>query len=213
MSTSTSLNYAELFELCDPLASRPLRLGTKGYSDWLAKEQASALFRGELKLQYPLQLGAYMGGQATDFLWSSLTPLLVVSQKVVGLLEECRLTGWATYPVEVYDRKGDRLEGYSGFAITGRAGKRNRSRSRIITKPAPAPGGRSREVYKGLYFDEGQWDGSDIFLVGGIKVVTRPLQQALKQAKVTNVRFTPLPDVEILVYLDRFDPEAQEGKH
>ena len=67
-------------------------------------------------------------------------------------------------------------------------------------------------MYKGFYFDESQWDGSDIFLVGGHKVVTLPVQKAFKRAKVSNVRFTPLMEVEIDVYLDRFDAECESGQ-
>jgi hypothetical protein len=209
MSTSPSLDFGELFELQDPLAKRPLRLTTEGYSDLLTGEQAIALFKGELTLEHPLRLGGYMGGQATDFLWSGLTPLVVVSRRVVELLEQHGFTGWATYPVEVYDRKREPLPDYFGFVITGRAGKQDRSRSTIIAKPAPTPKGKPYQVYKGFYFDESQWDGSDIFLAGGLIVVARAVQRAFKRTKVTNVRFTPLADVEIDVYLDRFDPEHQ----
>jgi hypothetical protein len=212
-STSSSLDYAQLFELYDPLANRPLRLGTRGHSDWLTKEQATSLFRDELQLESPLPLGAYSGGQATDFLWCALTPLVVVSERVVRLLQDLRFTGWATYPVDVYDRKGVRLAQYHGFAVTGRAGKRDRTRSMVVSRPAPGPGGRPYQVYRGFYFDEGPWDGSDIFLAGGLTVTRCPVQEAFKRARVSNVRFTPLEDVEIRVSLDKYDGEYQNEKH
>jgi hypothetical protein len=153
-----------------------------------------------------------MGRQATDFVWCSLTPVVVISERVVELLQQHRFTGWATYPVEVYGRQGEPLHGYLGLAIIGRAGKQDRSRSTIITKPAPVPGGKSYQVYKGFYFDESQWDGSDIFLADGLKIITLPVQKAFRRTKVSNVRFTPLMDVEIDVYLDRFDPACQSGR-
>ena len=205
-------DYSALFRLYDPLANRPLRLTTEGESNWLSLEQAAALSRGELSLQHPLRLRAYMGGQVTDFLWSDLASLVVISRKVVELLRDRAFTGWATYPVEVYDRKGEPLVDYFGLAITGRAGKQDRTRSRILTKPAPAPGGQPYQVYRGFYFDESQWDSSDIFLADGFKVVTLPVQKAFKRARVSNVHFTPLADVEIDVFLDRFDPESQSGQ-
>jgi hypothetical protein len=207
MSTSPSLDHGELFELHDPLAKHPLRLTTEGYSDWLTGEQAISLSRGELELERPLQLGGYMGRQITDFLWSGLTPLVVVSLRVVELLENHGFVGWATYPVEIYDRQGERLADYSGFAVTGKAGKRDRNRSMLVTKPAPTPGGKPYQVFKGFYFDESQWDSSDIFLAGGLRVVIRAVQKAFKRARVTNVYFTPLADVEIDMLLDKFDPE------
>lgn len=207
MSTLPRLDYNDLFKLSDPLATRPLRLTPEGCSDWLSGEQAIALFKGELCLEQPLKLRAYMGGQATDFLWCGLSAIRVVSERLVTLLQEHAFTGWATYPVEVYGRKGEALPGYYGFSVTGRGGERDRSRSQIITKPPPAPGGQSYQVYKGLYFDESGWDGSDIFLVWGGIVVTRPVREAFKRAKIINVRFTALPEVEIDVFLDRYDKQ------
>ncbi len=113
-----------------------------------------------------------------------------------------------TYPVEVYGRKGEPLPGYHGFAVTGSECRRDRSRSQILTKQA-VPGGRPFQVYKGLYFYEEDWDDSDIFEVSscGGTVVTEKVYKIFKKAKVTNVRFTPLPEVEIRVFLDTFEKD------
>ncbi len=205
MSTLMSLDYSKLFRLSDPLANRPLRLETYG-EDWLTIEDVWQLFRGQLKLRESLKLRAYMGGQATDFLWSGLIDVVCVSSRVVDLLREHGITGWDTYPVEVYGRKGEPLPGYHGFAVTGPECRRDRSRSQILTRQA-VPGGKPFQVYKGLYFDESQWDGSDIFLVrltAGM-VVTEKVYRLFKKAKVSNVRFTPLTEVEIDVILDEYE--------
>lgn len=208
MSISMPLDYTALFELADPLASRPLRLmGDEPYSDEMTSEQAWLLFRGKLKLEKPLKLGAYRGRLAADFLWTSFPPLVCVSSRVVNLLLANEVTGWDAYPVEVFDRKGQLLPDYHGFSITGPACCRDRSRSQVITKLNAA--GRATQVYKGLYFDESQWDGSDFFLVrpfGGI-VVTEKVYRLFKRAKVTNVRLTPLTEVELDVMLNQFEKE------
>ncbi|GAP11842.1 hypothetical protein BECAL_03036 [Bellilinea caldifistulae] len=205
MSTLAILDYNKLYRLDDPLASRPFRLSDEGYSDWLTKGQAIELFRGRLKLDTPLRLGAYRGGQVTDFLWSGLIPLVCISERVVELLRMNNITGWATYPVEVHGRKGEPLPGYHGFAVTGSECQRDRSRSQILTRQA-VPGGEPFQVYRGLYFDEADWDGSDIFLIRnhGI-VVTQKVRNLLKKSKVTNVQLIPLVEVEIDVYLDKFE--------
>jgi hypothetical protein len=75
------------------------------------------------------------------------------------------------------------------------------SRSVPVTKPPPAPGGQPYQVYNGFYFDEREWDGSDIFLVHGFKVVTLPVRRALSRAGIGNVRLMPLAEVEIDAYL------------
>jgi hypothetical protein len=206
MFTSKPLDFNQFYELYDPLASRSLRLTDEGYSDWITTDQAILLFHGRLKLNAPLRLGAYMGGQATDFLWSGLPPLVCVSERVINLLQMNNITGWARYPVEIYGRKGEPVAGYHGFSVTGEECRRDRSRSQIITKQA-VPGGKPYEVYKGLYFYEEDWNGSDIFRVGssGGTIVTEKVKVIFKQAKVSNVRFTPLTEVERDVYLDKYD--------
>jgi hypothetical protein len=209
MSTSATLDFSRFYELFDPLASRPLRLRPEGYTNWLTKDKAIEFFRGRLGLDFPLKLGAYMGGQATDFLWSGLIPLICISNRVVELLQMNGISGWGTYPVEVYGRKGDPLPGYHGFAVTGSECRRDRSRSKVITKQA-VPGGKPFDVYKGLYFYEEDWDKSDLFIVrryGGI-VVTDKVYKILKQTKVTNVKLIPLPEVERDVYLDKYDHDT-----
>jgi len=209
MSTSAALDFSRFYELDDPLASRPLRLSPEGYTDWLTKDQAIELFRGRLELDTPLKLGAYMGGQATDFLWSGLTPLVYISNRVAELLQKNNISGWTTYPVEIYGRKGEPLPAYYGFAVTGGECRRDRSHSQIVTKQA-VPGGKPFEVYKGLYFYEEDWDGSDIFIVrryGGI-VVTEKVYKTLKRTKVTNIKLIPLPEVERDVYLDKYDHDT-----
>lgn len=206
MSSSATLDFSRFYELFDPLASRPLRLSPEGLTNWLTKDQAIEVFHGRLELDIPLKLGAYMGGQATDFLWSGLIPLICISNRVVELLQMNCISGWGTYPVEVYGRKGEPLLGYHGFAVIGSECRRDRSRSQVITKQA-VPSGKPYEVYKGLYFYEEDWDMSDFFIVRryGGTIVTEKVYKILKQAKVTNVQLIPLPEVERDVYLDQYD--------
>jgi len=118
-------------------------------------------------------------------------------------MAERRLTGWSTYPVEVI-HQGEFLEGYQGLAILGRGGGRDRTKSPIIDKPAPVPGGKPYRAYRGLFFDEDHWDGSDLFFVDGFIVVTQPAHDYFVRSKVSNIRLTPISEVEIDVALDRY---------
>jgi hypothetical protein len=195
----------EMYYLDDPLATRPLRLGE--FSPWVNLELADKLFFGEEIPKNPVLMTATMGGQVTDFLWTTFMPLLCVSNRVVTLLQEHHVTGWATYSVEVHDRKKNFLPGYHGFAVTGAMCNRDRSRCRVITKPAPTPTGRPYEMYKGLYFDETQWDGSDIFLVYYYCIITtEKVQRIFKKHKITNARMLPLADVEYPIEVDKVEP-------
>jgi len=204
ISTSTPHDLINFFKLYDPLASRPLRLGVRGYSDDLTRDQVRSLFRGNLRFNYPLKLGAYSGGHATDIIWSGFTWLVCVSDRIVNLLQANGVTGWSTFPVELFGRKGEPIPAYHGFSVNGPEYKRDRSRSTIITKQA-VPGGKPYQVYKGLYFEEKRWDGSDFFIVFNQIIVTNKIHDIFKKNKISNVLFTPLSEVEIDVYFDMFE--------
>ncbi len=206
MSTSEALNYAELFELSDPLASRPLRLNLKSHSEGLSSRDAWNLATGQLVPDLPIELGGYRGSQITDFLWSGLMGIVCVSNRVVQLLTEHRITGWQTYPVRVFDRRAVEVPGYAGLSITGSQCNRDRSRSHIIEKPAPTARGVGYQVYRGLYFDESQWDKCDMFWIRDTAiVVTAKVRQLMQSVGASNVRFARLTDVEIDVRLDDYE--------
>jgi hypothetical protein len=121
---------------------------------------------------------------------------MCISRRLLALLEEHQFTGWSTYPVQVYDRKEEQLAGYFGFAVTGRAGKRDLQRVQVLIKPNAV--GVPVEMLKGLYFEDDFWDGSDFCLMGTTStiIVTERVVKAFKRAKIRNVRFTPLPEDE-----------------
>ncbi|MHB1295631.1 MAG: hypothetical protein ACYC4R_11630 [Anaerolineae bacterium] len=206
--TSRSVDYQKLYSFSDAFATRPLRLKTVE-DQGLEQGYAWPLSDGTLHLAQPLKLRGYMGGQAVDVLWSGLVVLFCVSSRVVDLLRAEGITGWDTFPVEVYDRRGGFLPGYHGFAITGPTCRRDKSRSTIVAKPPPppTPTGRGGKVYRGLYFHEADWDGSDFFWVDncGGRVVTERVYRLFRRHKIGNVRFVPLPEVELDVLLDKYE--------
>lgn len=207
ISTSNKLDFNTFYELSDPLANRPLRLRLAPESQHITVEQESLLTKGRMTVDKPLKFETFMGGQATDFLWSGHVTLVCISPRVVELLRTCGCTGWSTYPVEVYDRKGELLPGYLGFSITGPECKRDKSRSQIIGKPIPGLPERSMKVYKGLYFNEECWDGSDFFWIRYLnaKIITEKVYRLFKKNKVRNIRMIPLPEAERDVLLDRYE--------
>jgi hypothetical protein len=199
-----ALKFDDLFELSDPNGTRPLWLTLAHPDDPGMDLIEHFLLRGERKLDQPLELKATAGGEATDFLWSQFTGITCISQRVADLLREHAVTGWSTYPVTVRGRKGEIIPGYSGLSFIGRAGDWDRSRSQIVMWPPPTPTGKAVEAYRGIFFDERSWDGSDVFLGGGTRVVTRKVRDIFKREKVSNVRLTPLPEVEVEVALDKY---------
>jgi hypothetical protein len=197
ISVSESIKYSELFMIKDPLATRPLRLSPRE-QNWLHGQQVDSLFKGEWQPPEPVILQAIMGGSIVDFLWTDYIPLLCISDRIIDLLLNNHCTGWSTYPVKVYDRQKNYLPGYHGLAIKHSVGEIEINRSGIITKPPMTPKGRPRRVYKGIFFDENKWDGSDIFRIESFfMIVTKKVRDILKQSKITNIRLTALSEVEL----------------
>ena len=200
---STSSEFESFFRLSDPLANRPLRLEpAEAVNSMISKSMANRLFRGEVEpeaLSFTLQLEGYMGRQLTDFLWSGLTPLRCISDRVIELLRAHEFKGWSTFPTMVLARDHRPVTGYHGLAVVGRAGAYRPELSEPFMKPPPVPGGEEWLYYRGLYFDLNTWDSSDFFLLGDSNwcIVTARVAQAFKRDKVSNVRLTRLTEVEV----------------
>lgn len=204
MSTSEFPGFEAFYDFSDPLAARPFRLEPIGES--LNADEAWRLFTGQAKPTSVVELRAYRGGQVSDILWSSLTRITCISDRVVHILTSEQVTGWGTYPVVVYDRKGNQLPGYHGFSVTGPALPHVRSHSRIISKPRAtlAGPGLPEDLYQGLFFEEEKWDGSDFFLVRNGETVTNRVRVLFKRHRISNALFTPLLSVEIPVHFDKY---------
>jgi hypothetical protein len=154
-----------------------------------------ALLRAELHPEQPIRIEWFMGRKVPeDVIWAATAA--IVNSKVITLLQENGFTGWSTYPVEVFDKAGARIEGYSGLAITGRCGPIDQSRSMTILKKFPA---RVSPMLKGYYFDQDTWDGSDIFTpsarLDGRIFITAPVRDVLRRAKTKNVRMQVLDEI------------------
>jgi hypothetical protein len=206
ISTLISNNEESFYQLTDPFFSQAPRLTVRGFDDSLSTELSYKVFRGITKLDRAIKMGAYMGGsKKTDYLWTDLVYIFCISERIVRCFIENKITGWQTYPVEVFGKQKEKIKGYYGFSIIGGECQRDRSPSKIVTRQAVSKG-KPFDVYHGLFFRKEDWDGSDIFIIrdyGGI-VVTEKVYKLLKKEKVTNIKLIPLPEVEIDVLLDKY---------
>lgn len=109
------------------------------------------------------------GKKLRDIMAWSFHPY-IISNRTVKLLEENHVTGWKTYPVEIYDKKGNLISGYQGFSVTGRGGSMKENKWR-----------------------RSDWDGSDIFIIGNIgHYVTERVKILLEENKIKSAEFFPL---------------------
>ena len=200
LSTSKAAFFQNLYEFSDPMAIEPLRLrsrlpgksGTGGIDFDLQS-------LGKPQVREPIQFDATRGWEASDFLWTQRVMPVCISERAIELLKEYDLSGWSTYPVDVFDQGGNLVTDYQGFAVTGPVCIADYSKSTRVRKPPPTPLGKSYDVFRGLYFDIDEWDGSDMFWVGRVRVVLDKVKRAFEQNKVSNVVFTPLTEREIRV--------------
>jgi hypothetical protein len=153
------------------------------------------LKRAELRPEQPVRIDWYMGRKVPeDVIWAATAP--IVSGKFIALLQENGFTGWTTYPVEVFDKAGTRVEDYSGLAVTGRCGPVDRSKSMSVLERYPA---RTVPKLKGYFFDPETWDGTDLFMPSAefdARIfITVAVRDVLRRAKVKNIRMPALDEV------------------
>lgn len=126
-----------------------------------------------------------------DFLWAGF-PLKMVSSKV---LEVWKAFGrFTTYTIVIEDNVSP-IE-YTGVAFLGRGGPFDPVKSKAVySKSLNDEGKPALMKHEGMYFDDSQWDGSDLFTIDEfpcVPIVTARVVRAMKGAKVTNCRYTAL---------------------
>ena len=197
MLDKIKVDYSCLFQLHDPLAKKPIRVQPHSDSP-LSQEETRQLFYGTLQPRKPIRLVQGMGKQISDFLWSTFHRWSPFPDKIVNILESHNFTGWGYYPVELYNSLGMLIPGYQGFSIISYAGGQDFSRSELITIPSSIPEWKDRQVYKGTYFDESKWNGSDFFRIQHATIIVKKeVVTAFQKSRISNVRFTPLLGTEL----------------
>lgn len=145
---------------------------------------ARELSSGRAEVSTPLRV-EWQGGRAKPADVESCN-IDVFSGKVKGLFEEHGITGWKAYPIDLYDKLGRLVEGYSVLGITGRCGPLDPTKA--VKRLTEYPGGIF-PAYYGHYFDPESWDGSDIFMSSssGHINITERVKKLLEKHKIKHV--------------------------
>lgn len=158
------------------------------------------LIKGDYKgIVFPVIFKQEYGKKLTDILDTGHASLFLISDRMKTILEENKLTGWKTFPIKLYDKKGKEITGYHGFSITGYCGPTNYEKSVIIEKKH-VPTGPICQYYKGLSIDK--WDGTDFFTPEGTyeTFITKKAADVLKKNKISNMYLKNLADIETDIY-------------
>lgn len=169
----------------------------------MSQEEQIELKKGEMNPPIPVPY-RYSGGRTVpaDFISVGIDNFLV-SERIRDLFISCNFTGWKTYPICLYDKSDNRINGYYGFVVTGEVGPMDISRSKLGTKPSMF--GEQNIVKLGIYFDESSWNGSD-FINRVATLVTSRVVDVLRKAKVKNWEAMPASEYEMPISYEVLDP-------
>ena len=112
----------------------------------------------------------------------------IVSDRVISILEDNGITGWKTYPIILYEKHGNRLDGYNGFYVDVMQGMG------LDFEPPQDRCDKTTEDWKWIvtkrgWLDITNWDGRDFTRAGWGIIVTERVVKLFKKEKVTGIRF------------------------
>ncbi len=167
----------------------------------LPYEKRLLIANGTWRPEQPLKFVQHMGNRKTDFLLCGISVVNLISHRFQDLLLSNQFTGWTNFSVDIQLKDGAPLNGFHGLSITGRCGPIDNSKSERKTIPAKWPAVQAIPAWYGLYFDLSTWDGRDLFMPEGTGYIfiTEAVKSALEEAKLSNLHFDKLTDVERLV--------------
>lgn len=141
-------------------------------------------------MQFPIVYHIVDGKRFRDFLELRWLYSYLISDRLKTLLEQAQVTGWKSYPITLYDKKGNLVEGYHGFTITGRAAQCD-NEDECDADLMKNPG---RETVRPI-FNLKNWDGSDIFRIAKSKlVVTERVVKLMRANKIQAIDVHPLEE-------------------
>ncbi len=191
-----SVDYGKLYRFSEEFALRGR--GFRASAESGAIEDPHALLRGEWRPRTAIRFHHQAGKRVCDVIWTGFVAVVLVSRRFRDVLRREGFTGWSTYPVKVYDHEDNELSGYTGLAVTGRAGAVDHSRSKKVWRRR-IKGGPRLQRYVGMFIENDEWDGSDLFQMAGrsTKLVTERVKEALQaELKIPNTEFDQLSTFE-----------------
>jgi hypothetical protein len=186
--------YGQFFVMQEGFVRGALRVAPVG-----KLREPRALTRGERRPRKPVRFKRDEGTRPLDLVGTTWAVLTVVSKRVIAVLDSEGFAGWATYPVELHG-VGVEADAYYGLAVHGRCGHIDNSLTPQAMLPPPVPDGNAVLGRRGLLFEHGSWDGSDLFCPseGTVMFVTSDVRDALIAAEAKNLHFQRVTDVERL---------------
>lgn len=172
------MSEQSFFVVCDPVSARPYRAEFVEPPPTEISNMV-AILRGTQPPRWVF-FRRSSGGAPADVIWTEISFVFLVSERVVTALESAGLSGWTAYPVDVSDIADAR---YFGLAIRGRCGASQYSSG------------------SGLRIDPETWDGSDVFMPddeSALIFLSEQGARVFREARVKNIMIVPFEEFDIL---------------
>ena len=157
------------------------------------------LIRGDLgEIELPIRFEVVGGTNYSDLIETKNSGLFLISERMVRVLSEERLTGWSNFPINLVDPTRRPIAGFAGLSIVGRSGPIDLSKSEIVYKTM-FPGAPMARYFKGKYINSDQWDGTDFFLPEGYygACLSERAATALISNNLSNIEIRKLAEIEV----------------
>lgn len=112
--------------------------------------------------------------------------VFLISKRLESILRDNSITGWQSYPIKIYDKKDNEVDGYLGFSVVGRGGS---------FYGVGSPEWENRDWRDRKKWDKTQWDGSDLFRINPNYMIATPrVRNLLVSNKIRGAKFTPFSE-------------------
>ena len=113
--------------------------------------------------------------------------VFLISERVEKILIDNSITGWESYPIIIFDKKGKEIKGYTGFSVTGRGG---------YFYGAFTPKWEIMcDHHLRKRWDVSQWDGSDLFRIHpNYMITTAKVRDLFIANRIRGAKFTPFSE-------------------
>lgn len=168
-------------------------------------------FKGEALLPAPVYFRKHLGAVLYDHVSGGDPYLQLYHQRFFNELLLLGYTGFMAVPAILQARTT--TTDHACLVVTGRAGEEDVRKGEIIDLGPIVPGGPSKIVKRGIFFDEDTWDGSDFFLLKDktFVIVTERVKEVIERLQLTNVKVVPVEEVEVSIFnLCLKNPELRE---
>ena len=194
------MDYSEFYQFGSALTQGALLVRSNDVEDKLP------FIFGEAEAIAPLRFTHHLGRRVYDVVETDWARLFLFSERVTTALQAHQISGWKSYPAEVYNQRGARVPGYSVFAVTGRSGPVNRKKGKLIVRAPLRPTGPPRRWWVGVYFDLASWDSSDVFVPeGSLRMIgTQKVIDLFEKLQVSNLRWQAVTEVRRRVWKSYF---------